>query len=815
MSPRRAVALVALVAIATQGCASVAPSTSSSQAEQPAPTRVEVKAEGAAAPPSPSAPPTPAPPAAEAQSSSPPALSVGPARTPAPAREGPPSATSTMSPPPVAPALPGPPPVGAPVPGPPPAPRRFVVFNFDNADVEVVVQAASEIAGFSYVIAPAARGKKVTVQTQGRIASDEVLGLLLTILDVNGLAAVRTGNLYRIIPREGAPQTPVRTIVGRELPDGISADEIVSQVVPLQYVGAAEMAALLRPFVPAQGGLAPHPQTNLLIITDTAANVRRLLDIVKLTDVQVALEEIQIIVLKHADAQEMAQLLTQLFATGRLRPAAVGAPGAPPPPPAAPAAPGAPVAPRAPAAPGAPSDASAERAPLIVAERRSNALVVHARKQEMGTIRRLIDELDIDLYGGQRVFIHFAENTKAKDLATTLDAIYGKGTGPAITGTQTGVGGVGSTTTGRQTSQPYGAPPTSTGAASGRAAAARGAALTGGDETGPGAASEVRFIADEVTNAVIVTTYPRNWKEIEDTIKRLDKMPRQVLIEVLAAEVTLTDDMRLGIEWAIRSGRFQASFSQPVSGGTGFIPGRLPSAISAAGATGLIPPGLNLFAFATDKFLSALNALAAENKVNVLSSPSIMTTENKKAVINVSRSVPILTGQQVPIGGTTTGGDNNQSIVGTQTVEYRDAGIILTVTPRIGEQGTVALDVKQEVNDVGNPVPPTNSPEFQKREAETSVVLVNNQTLVLGGLIQTRRTVIKNGIPFLNRIPVLGYLFGFTEERVDKTELLLLITPRVVGTAVEAARLTEEMRRITPGIEESVRRSPRPPTGRP
>jgi general secretion pathway protein D len=189
-----------------------------------------------------------------------------------------------------------------------------------------------------------------------------------------------------------------------------------------------------------------------------------------------------------------------------------------------------------------------------------------------------------------------------------------------------------------------------------------------------------------------------------------------------------------------------------------------------------------------------------------------MTTENKKAVINVSRSVPILTGQQVPIGGTTTGGDTTQSIVGTQTVEYRDAGIILTVTPRIGEQGTVALDVKQEVNDVGNPVPPTNSPEFQKREAETSVVLVNNQTLVLGGLIQNRRTVIKNGIPFLNKIPVLGYLFGFTEERVDKTELLLLITPRVVGTAVEAARLTEEMRRITPELEDSVGRAARPPS---
>jgi len=191
----------------------------------------------------------------------------------------------------------------------------------------------------------------------------------------------------------------------------------------------------------------------------------------------------------------------------------------------------------------------------------------------------------------------------------------------------------------------------------------------------------------------------------------------------------------------------------------------------------------------------------------VLSSPSVMTTENKKAVINVSTSVPILTSQQVPIGGTTTTGTTTSTgIVGTQTVEYQDVGIVLTVTPRIGEQGTVALDVKQEVNDIlQQQTPPTGSPSFSKREAETSVVLLNNQTLVLGGLIQARHETIKTGIPFLNRIPVLGYLFGNTTENVTKTELVLLITPRVVGTAVEAARITDQMRRITPDIKDSIR----------
>ena len=122
------------------------------------------------------------------------------------------------------------------------------------------------------------------------------------------------------------------------------------------------------------------------------------------------------------------------------------------------------------------------------------------------------------------------------------------------------------------------------------------------------------------------------------------------------------------------------------------------------------------------------------------------------------------------------------------------------MTPRIGEQGTVALDVKQEFNDVGPATQPTGSPEFLKREAETSVVLLNNQTLVLGGLIQNRRSVVKIGIPFLYSIPVFGYLFGSTLEQIQKTELILLITPRVIGTAIDAARVTDQMRNLTPEL---------------
>ena len=663
------------------------------------------------------------------------------------------------------------------------------MFNFDNADVEVVIQAAAEIVGFNYVLAPASRGRKVTVQTIGRIAKDDVFNVLLTILDVNGLTAVKSGNVYRIIPREGAPQTSIRTVVGTEVDPSRPGDEFVTQIVSLKYISAQDAVNLLRPFVAGQGAVSLHRETNLIMITDTSANIRRLLDILKLADVKVSVDELQIVPIRNADAQELAVLLNQMFSTGRLRTAAaaLGLNVAPPP---APPVPGAPPQVRPPGSEvtGTPVD----QAPLIVAERRSNSLVIHARKPEMDLILQLVAKLDVDIYGGQRVFIYFVENSKAKDLAATLEAIYGR------------------TGSGRAAALPGAAPgaiPASTPAPPPTLPRVPAA---GGGEVGA-TLTDLRFIADEVTNAIIVTTYPRLWRDIEETIKKLDRLARQVLIEVLAAEVTLTDDTKLGIEWAVRSGKFTITNTQNSgTSGVGTTPTPPGPGILRAGS--LVSPGLNMFVAASD-FVAALNALASENKVNVLSSPSIMTSENKKAVINVSQSVPIVTSQQVPVSA---GGNTGNSI--TQAVEYKDAGIILTVTPRIGEHGTVSLDVKQEVNDVGqNEPPPINSPRFTKREAETSVVLLNNQTLVLGGLIQTRRTYVKIGIPYLNRIPVFGYLFGSTEEKVEKTELLLLITPRVVGTAVDAARVTERMRNTTPELEQSFRLAPRqlPPTTTP
>ncbi|MBI3636542.1 MAG: hypothetical protein HY216_10100, partial [Candidatus Rokubacteria bacterium] len=191
-----------------------------------------------------------------------------------------------------------PPPARAEVPPPPPQPPsappiapnqrgRFVVLNFDSADVETVVHAASEILGFNYVLAPDVRGK-VTVQTSGRIPQEDVFGVLLAILEVHGFTAVKSGSLYKIVRIEGAKERAVPTIIGGTPDPNRTGDEIITQIIPVRFSNVADLSALLRPLVSPRGTLIAHRETNMLVVTDTASNLRRLLDIVRLVDVEIA-----------------------------------------------------------------------------------------------------------------------------------------------------------------------------------------------------------------------------------------------------------------------------------------------------------------------------------------------------------------------------------------------------------------------------------------------------------------------------------------------------------------------------------------------
>jgi general secretion pathway protein D len=302
---------------------------------------------------------------------------------------------------------------------PPARPGRQIVLNFDNADIEAVIQAASEIAGFNYTIGPGVAGKKVTVQTSGRIPEDEVLNVLLAVLEVNGVTAIRSGNLYKILPSAAARERPVPTVIGAQPDPTRREDEVITQIVPLQYAAADRVAATLRPFV--QGGNVVV-QGGLLIITDTAANVARILQILGVLDVEVTTDELRLVSVRYADAVELGRILNEFFSGRRVRTTTAAVPVPVPAPPPAPPRPGGP-----PAAPPVSGGAEpVERPPLILADKRTNALVVSGRRADVELASKLISQLDVDTQANKRVFVYYVENVKAKELATTLTDIFGK-----------------------------------------------------------------------------------------------------------------------------------------------------------------------------------------------------------------------------------------------------------------------------------------------------------------------------------------------------------------------------------------------------
>jgi general secretion pathway protein D len=295
-------------------------------------------------------------------------------------------------------------------------------------------------------------------------------------------------------------------------------------------------------------------------------------------------------------------------------------------------------------------------------------------------------------------------------------------------------------------------------------------------------AGEIKVVVDEVNNAILVRATPQDYAQVLKTIKVLDIIPKQVLIEVLIAEVTLDDNTEFGLEWSIANdyaslGGYKGTERAGQNLGMGGLGLDLLQPIAQSGFT---------YAFASQGLVAFLRAYARENKVDILSSPHILAADNTEATIEVGKEVPIVTSEYTP---TTLERGESYS----RSIEYRDTGILLTVTPRINEKGLVTMEVSQEVSDVSEQrIEGINSPIILKRKAETTLVVQDGMTIVIGGLIREKVDYTKEGIPYLLKIPYLGMLFSYNREVREKTELLILITPHVINTFEEAALITRE-----------------------
>lgn len=405
---------------------------------------------------------------------------------------------------------------------------------------------------------------------------------------------------------------------------------------------------------------------------------------------------------------------------------------------------------------------------LIAMERLNGVLAVTAQRQYLDDVQRWIEVLDREGESAEpRIFVYRVQNGRARDLAGTLNKALGSGGGQddidepdAATGVGRGAADGERPVTGETNlSRRAGGP-------SGNNSADQNVA---GDARG----THAKITADDINNAVVIYGTPRDYAKVEEALRKLDVAPYQVLIEAAITEVTLTDTLRYGVQWNWLTGNSNFTLTQ----GNTAAPTR-------------IFPGFSYYLAGSD-IDAALNALEKRTNINVVSAPKLVVRNNQTAALQVGDQVPVSVGNAVSVQ------DPDAPIV--NSIEYRDTGVILKVTPRVNAGGLVLLDVSQEVSDV-NPSPASTasstatSPTISTRRISTSVAVQDGQVIALGGLFRDSKSFGKNGIPFLSRIPVLGGLFGDHNNIQNRTELIVLLKPRVIRTPDDGRAVTEELR---------------------
>ena len=596
---------------------------------------------------------------------------------------------------------------GQPAPS-PPAGDPAVGFNCVQCSLAEFVRSLAGELELNYLLDPGVQGT-VNIHTYGRMRRSDLRSLLETVLEINGAAMVRQGAVYRILPSRNARQLPLQVRQG-----GGPAAERVLQVVPLNFVPAAEMSELLTPYLSSGGDITYHQGSNFLILSDTPANLGKLLELIRVFDAEVFGDKrVRIYPLEHSRATGLALELGGIFA----------------------------------------GVAAAEASPIrfLPIARLNSLLAIASGEAGFAEVDRWVARLD--RVGQNREIRNYfvkIQNGDAVAIAELLLKIYGAGT--------------------REKEETF-LPPQGIRTDIPQALAEP---LARTEEIVQG---EIKIVADEQNNALIVQCSPQDYEVIQETIRQLDRVPRQVLINVKIYEVVLTDELSLGVS------AFLQDRNRPT----------VPSPSATTASFGAVAAGLNLATRAlvgdTRELVAFLNAAETRSRSRVLSAPTVIASDNVAANIQVGSSIPTLTSQGVIPGGT--GGSSLFS----NTISNRNTGVILSVTPRINAGGWVTLAVQQEVSSPGPP--PTagiQSPTINIRSIETQVTIKNGQTIAIGGIISETNGSSRNRVPLLGRIPGLGLLFGTTSRTNERTELIALITPQVMEDIEQAADLTEELK---------------------
>ena len=672
-------------------------------------------------------------------------------------------------------------------------PDGYVSFNFVNADVrEVVRELLGEQLQLGYAVDPRVQAT-ITAQTGAPLPRDAVLATLEGVLRASNLALVQTEGVYRVLPLDDAARASAPSVA----PARVSRPGYSIRVLPLKFIPAAELKAVLDPFVPPGGVLQADGVRNVLIVSGSAGDLDGFAELVRQFDTDwmrgtsFALYPLRFGLVKDVIGEVQAVLQQGM------------------------------EGPRREAGPEAQQGPREEIGPLaglvrvVPIERLNAILVIASQATYLRQVKTWIDRFD---YGEDqttpRLFEYFVQNSRAVDLADVLtNLLSGEGgritpptaPGAGITGITApiragglgaGVGaGLGPTSLFGPTAPMAGPGLGTTGGVSGiqpstgaigqalgpRAGAARPPQLAQPRPTGIGAPGApelelppIRIVADEKTNALVIFARPRDYRMIEGLIRKLDIVPLQVVIEATIAEVTLNDTLRYGLQFFLKAGTSSFSLTNATSG-----------TISPNDIAGVFPGFNYVLSGANTRVI--LSALSAITNVNVISSPQILVQDHQTAALQIGDQVPIVV-------------QSAQSVVTPEapivnSVQYRNTGVILEVTPRVNTSGLVTLDIDQEVSDVARTTSSNiNSPTIAQRRIISSVVVQDGETVALGGLIRDNQNDMRSGIPILSEIPILGALFRTTTRSTARTELLVLLSPRVVRNPKEVRDVTEELR---------------------
>ncbi|RKZ67673.1 MAG: type II secretion system protein GspD [Gammaproteobacteria bacterium] len=625
-----------------------------------------------------------------------------------------------------------------------------ITLNFKAADLNEFVRVVfEEILTQNYLIDPKIKGT-VTLHTTYPVAEDAILPIVESVLQQNGAALILQQGIYKVIPLEDAPGQVGSPVVGRK-PVARGAGYAM-QIVPLRYVAASEIEKIITPLIPKGSSVSIDETRNLLILSGPRYRIDQMLETIRIFDVDwFKGMSFGLFRLQYAEAATLVKELESL----------VGSEGKSP---------------------------LAGIVRLTPIERLNAILVITHAPRYIDEVSKLINQFDWGSEGppGRRLYVYQLKNSKAEKLASVLQKIYQIGDSAEAAAPSARISQLppGEGSNAFQTAEGISRqPPPLRGGTGAGGGYSRLAPLTGpeagklmpsatanGPEADLATQSAIGIIADQDSNALLVMASPRDYRGIESVIKQLDVAPRQVLIEATIAEVTLSNSLNYGVRWFLSGGNTGLGFNAPVP--------------SSAGGDGMT---LATFSSSGDARLF-IDLLASKTSVKFLSAPQVMVLDNHTANIRVGDQIP------VTVRSSQSTVDPDAPVV--SEVQFRDTGTLLSVTPRINAGGQVTLEISQEVSLPGSEpaVGGGGNVAISQRTIDSSVVVQSGETVVLGGLILETHNEAKSGIPFLMDIPWLGYLFSSTSDVVFRTELIVMITPKVIEDEHAMRALMDELR---------------------